>query len=399
MWLFRSGLVVLGYSGLCAYIAARIFTLTRFFLPGFKAWLFWPLAALCAYAFILINVLHLDRFYAARQTGYYLIAAFVYLLLTLLLFDALRLVLWFARRPLLTRQFTAAGIGAALCVTLLVIVYGSFHARNIRTVHYELVISKNGKDRGLTQAQRIALISDLHIGGTVDRAWVAKIVDKVNEARPDLVCIAGDIFDGNLVIVKDMDGIAAELRRLNARNGVYACLGNHDVDRIRVIVNDISAAPARIVDFLKQANITLLQDEAAAVTKTLIIAGRRDARPIGMNASRRLSADELLAPLDKNAAIIVLDHQPTQFPQLEAAGADLLFCGHSHRGQIFPANLVTRAIFKKAGGTHYGYWQGKTLASRASPMQAVVTSGAGLWGPPLRIATNSEVAVIDLRFK
>jgi predicted MPP superfamily phosphohydrolase len=322
----------------------------------------------------------------------------VYLLLSLLLFDALRLGMWFVRRPLLAPRFAALGIAAALCVTLLVILYGSFHARNIQTVHYAISLPKGGKDGGSVQRLRIALVSDLHIGGTVDRAWVARIVDKVNQAQPDLVCITGDIFDGNLDIVKDMDGVAAELRRLNARNGVYACLGNHDVDRIRIKMSGISASSARIVNFLKSANITLLADQSAEVTENLIIAGRRDARPIGMSAVR-LSADELLAPLDKNAAIIVLDHQPVQFPQLEASGADLLFCGHSHRGQIFPANLITRSIFKKAGGTHYGYWQGKTSASRASPMQAVVTSGAGLWGPPLRVATNSEVAVIDLRLE
>jgi predicted MPP superfamily phosphohydrolase len=389
MWLFRSGLVVLLYCALCVYIGLRVLGFVRFFLPGFKALVFWPLAALCAFSFVLIMLFRLDRFFILRQAGYYYIAAFVYLFLTLLVFELLRLVLWFACRNVPGPRFNAVGVGAALCLSFLIIVCGAIHARNIHTVRYSLTIPKSAAGPG-RERLRIALISDLHIGGTVGRAWVSRIVDKVNQAEPDLVCIAGDIFDGNLDIVEDMAGIASELRRIRALLGVYACLGNHDVDRVRVYMNGIFAAAAGITAFLKEANITLLQDEAALVRPGLYVAGRRDARPIGMSRSR-LEAAELLAPLDRKNVIIALDHQPTQFPLLEEAGADLLFCGHSHRGQIFPANLVTRAIFKKAGGTHYGYWCGKT-------MQAVVTSGAGLWGPPVRVGTNSEVAVVDLAF-
>jgi predicted MPP superfamily phosphohydrolase len=396
MWLFRSGLVVLVYCALCAYMGARFFGFIRFFFPGFKALVFWPLAALCAFSFVLIMLFRLDRFFLLRQAAYYYIAVFAYLLLTLPVFDLLRLVLRLVRRNVPGPGFGvgavggAVGVGAALCISLLIIVCGAIHARNIHTVRYSLSIPPKAAGQSRDQL-RIVLISDLHIGGTVGRAWISRIVDKVNQAEPDLVCIAGDIFDGSLDIVEDLAGTASELRRIRAPLGVYACLGNHDVDRVRVSVNGIFAAAAGITAFLKEANITLLEDEAALVRPGLYVAGRRDARPIGMSRSR-LEAAELLAPLDRENVIIALDHQPTQFPLLEEAGADLLFCGHSHRGQLFPANLVTRAIFKKAGGTHYGYWRGKT-------MQAVVTSGAGLWGPPVRVGTNSEVAVIDLTFE
>ena len=220
------------------------------------------------------------------------------------------------------------------------------------------------------------------------RPWIARIVDRVNESEPDMVCIAGDIFDGNLDAVKDLAGAALELRRIKARNGVYACLGNHDVDRMRLFRND--AGTDRIADFLGEANILLLSDEAARISDTVYIAGRRDARPIGMRQSR-ISAAELAAKAGGETVLVMLDHQPIEFPQIEAAGADLLLCGHTHKGQIFPANLITRRIFAKAGATHYGHWQGKT-------MQAVVTSGAGVWGPPLRVGTNSEIAVIDIQF-
>jgi predicted MPP superfamily phosphohydrolase len=108
--------------------------------------------------------------------------------------------------------------------------------------------------------------------------------------------------------------------------------------------------------------------------------------------ARRKTAAELCVRLPGSGKkpIVVLDHQPTQFAEIEAAGADLVLCGHTHKGQFFPGNLMTKQIYKKLGA-HYGYWQGNSL-------QAVVTSGAGYWGPPVRIGTNSDVAVIDVNF-
>ena len=107
-----------------------------------------------------------------------------------------------------------------------------------------------------------------------------------------------------------------------------------------------------------------------------------------MSAERK-TALELISGIE--GTIIVLDHQPVQFEQIQRAGAHLVLSGHTHNGQIFPGNLMTMIIYKKAGSVSYGYWQGKT-------MQGVVTSGAGVWGPPLRVGTNCEIAVINLKF-
>ena len=307
-------------------------------------------------------------------------AVFVYLFLSLLVFDAVRLVLRLCNKNILTPHFNAAGIGAAIGLCVFLVIYGALNARSIYTVNYNVALPP-----GRAGNIRVALISDLHISAIVDRAWVARIVETVNSVQPDMVCIAGDIFDGNPDITKDLPGVILELKRINAALGVYACLGNHDVDRINF---SGGGGNQRIINILREAGIVPLDDEVTPVGENFLIAGRRDASPIGMNSSRK-SAGELLGGLDRGRILIALDHQPTQFAQIENAGADILFCGHSHRGQLFPFNLVTRVIFKKAGGTHYGHWQGKT-------MQAVVTSGAGVWGMPLRVATHSEVAVIDI---
>jgi predicted MPP superfamily phosphohydrolase len=131
-------------------------------------------------------------------------------------------------------------------------------------------------------------------------------------------------------------------------------------------------------------------DEIVMPLDSIYLAGRKDARPIGLRQERK-SAAELTAGLDESRALIFMDHQPVDYSNLEKAGADLILSGHTHRGQFFPGNLATKMIFKKAGATHYGLWQG-------SSAQGVVSSGAGVWGPPIRIATGAEVALIDIVF-
>jgi len=383
-----SGVGIIVYTGLCAYIGARLFSFVRYFMPWAKVPVYWTVFIMLCYAFVFVSFMRVPRIHFLERVGSYWMAVFIYLLLFLPLFDLLRLGLFLFHRNALTPRFTAFGIGAALCVCFIIITYGTFHARSIRTVQY--TIRLEGQGDGL----RVALISDLHIGSGVGRKHIAKVVNVINRAEPDIVFIAGDIIDGNLETVRDMPGITAELRRLHQPLGVYACLGNHDVDRMF----SSGGGTERIEVFLREAGITLLKDDAAAIRDNVYIAGRKDARPIGMNAQRKTAA-ELCAPVFEEAdpagemprTLIVLDHQPTQFADIEAAGANLVLCGHTHRGQLFPANLITKIMYRKMGAAHYGCWRGNA-------MQAVITSGAGFWGPPLRVGTNSEVAVINLTF-
>jgi predicted MPP superfamily phosphohydrolase len=303
-------------------------------------------------------------------------AVFAYLFILLVLSDFTRLVLFLAGKKI--ANIGLYTVGAALLLCVIIVVCGALHARSVKTKNYSLALSGEG------ESIRITLISDLHIGATVGKSHVGRIVEAVNRTEPDMICISGDIFDGNLDVINDLEDFTERLKLLKAPLGVYACLGNHDVDRMAIS----GGRTERIAEILKKADITLLQDEVFQISPDFFIAGRKDARPIGMNA-RRKSAAELLEGID--GTIIMLDHQPVQFAQNEQAGADLLLCGHTHRGQIFPVNIITRLIYKKAGAVHYGYWKGRT-------MQAVVTSGAGFWGPPVRVGTNSEIAVIDINF-
>jgi len=374
-WLFFTPVVFLIYFGICFYIGVKLLIFIRIFFPNIRAAVFWFLLTLACCAPFFGNFLPLKLNFL-RITGSYWMAVFVYLFMLLVLSDCVRLVLFLAgKRAANINLYT---IGAALILCVILLVYGSLHARSVKTKNYS--VSLQGEGSGI----RITLVSDIHIGAAIGKSHVGRIVNAVNNTEPDMICITGDVFDGNLDVVKDLEEVIDQLKLLKAPLGVYACLGNHDVDRMSIS----GSRTERITEILKKADIAVLQDEVHQIRNNLFITGRRDARPIGMNAERK-NAQELLAGI--GGTIIMLDHQPVQFPQNEQAGVDLLLCGHTHKGQTFPANIITRFMYKKAGAVHYGYWKGQT-------MQAVVTSGAGFWGPPVRIGTNSEVVVIDVNF-
>jgi len=307
------------------------------------------------------------------------ITIFLYIFMLFALFvlvDLARLVLHFAGK--LPAKFNVYSVGSALVLCFGLIVYGASNARLIETVNYNM--NYVGKSINLENL-RIVLISDTHIGSSIGKNHIKRVVDEINRAEPDIVCIAGDVFDGNIDQVSDLQGVITELRKINAPLGVFACLGNHDVDR---------RSTDRIVQTLNEANITVLQDEVYELMDTIYIIGRKEIYPIGIESVRKPTA-ELVSGLDSDSFIIMLDHRPSQFLQTEKFGVNLFLAGHTHKGQIFPGTIITSAIFKRAGAIAYGHWQGNT-------MQAIVTSGAGFWGPSIRIGTQSEVVVIDVGF-
>lgn len=283
-------------------------------------------------------------------------------------------------------QGAAAAAGtAAMLFAIVLSVYGAVHASRIQTTEYVVELQADeGKSGERTKEQaikgteadslRIALISDLHLGYVVDESHVKKIVAAVNAADPDLVCIAGDIFDGDITAVKNASKIQALLREIAAPYGVYACLGNHDA----------GAGYEGMLEFLEKAQIHLLQDEAVLIDNRIVLAGRKDSGPIGGQGEKR-TALNVTAEWEKYPRI-VLDHNPENIGEYER-GADLILCGHTHQGQLFPFNLVVKAALK----ADYGYYR-----LGADGPQAVITSGAGTWGPPQRVGTDNEVAVIEV---
>ncbi len=404
------------YSSLNVYLGSRLLFYFRLSFSPFFQGLFWLALFFLAFSYIFGMLLPGSLIgKACRYVGSYWMVMFLYLLLGFILMDGLRLL---GRLPFLASlagslpAFTLLLVGTlVVCGSLAMVSYGAYHARQIGLTQYQAESVKSGPPGQL----RIALVSDLHLGSAVDNAWLSRIVAKINEARPDVVCIAGDIFDNNLDSLKDVEGIIAAFRQIEAPYGTYACLGNHDVegisfrdrqsdpaDEVSIVEddgssgNDRSAAGqlssnepqfSKISQTLEAGGITLLLDEMVLVEDMFYIAGRKDASPIGLFNHSRLTVDELTAARDKSLPLILLDHQPGDIPAAVAGGVDLLLSGHTHRGQVFPGNLVTQRLFL----VDYGH-------KKLENTNVVVSSGAGVWGPPIRVGTNSEVAVIDLKW-
>lgn len=393
------------YSGLNIYLGSRLLFYFRLSFSPFYQGVFWLALFFLAFSYVFGMLLPGSLIgKACRYVGSYWMVMFLYLLLGFILMDGLRLL---GRLPFLASlagslpAFTLLLVGTlVVCGSLAMVSYGAYHARQISLTQYQAESVKSGPPGEL----RIVLVSDLHLGSAVDSAWLSRIVAKINEARPDVVCIAGDIFDNNLDSLKDVEGIAAAFRQIEAPYGTYACLGNHDVEGVsfRRRQNDAAAGNdgaggeellsvkpqfSKISQILEAGGITLLQDEIVLVEDRFYIAGRKDASPIGLFDHSRLAIDELTAARDERLPLILLDHQPGDIPAAVAGGVDLLLCGHTHRGQVFPGSLVTQRMFL----VDYGH-------RKLENTNIVVSSGAGVWGPPIRVGTNSEVAVIDLKW-
>ncbi|MBR2667295.1 MAG: metallophosphoesterase [Oscillospiraceae bacterium] len=333
--------------------------------PGLPGAVFWPVYVILPMSIgisymlprsVLSRVLHC--------IGECYLGFFIYMSTAVIALQILHLIARLAGHTFTDRGRCIAGF-VVLAVTVAVYLYGVINAFFLRETHYEIEV-----DLSRSMDLRLVLLSDLHLGFTTGRNMVRRIARKVNALNGDLVLIAGDLFDEAYSTLRRSGQVAADLRSLHGRLGVYACLGNHDM---------LSDDP-RKEDFYRRAGITVLQDETVQIDG-ITVAGRRDAV-----CPDRLSVPELLR--DRDGPVILLDHQPNQIWAARDAGVDLILSGHTHGGQTFPGNYLVHFMHELS----YGYRQyGKT--------HAFVTSGAGFWGPPLRVLMFNEVVCIDVRFQ
>lgn len=282
----------------------------------------------------------------------------------------------------------AAGV-MILAAVMIFTVYGSIHARQIDTMDYAVTVDKACAGR---KELKVALAADLHLGYNSGLSQVKKMVKQINRGKPDLVCIAGDIFDNEFRGVKDPEKIEKELRKIQSTYGTYACWGNHDIGEkiLGGFTFGTKKAPdndRQMEEFLSRSGIRLLDDKTILIGGSFYLAGRKDPSKAGKMGEQRRNAEDLLKDCDLTKPVIVMDHEPKELKQLSEAGADLDLSGHTHDGQIFPGNLVTGMM-----------WENSCGYKKIGNMNSVVTSGAGVWGPPLRVGTKSEVCQITVRF-
>lgn len=274
--------------------------------------------------------------------------------------------------------------------TLLLSLYGTHNARNIRRTVYPVTICKAC---GLSSL-KIALVADLHLGGAVGLHHMRKVCAELTRIQPDLLIFAGDIFDNDFGAIDAPEEICAMLRNIPAKYGAYACWGNHDIEEVILAGFTFShhdqntKSSPEMKKFLRDAGIRVLEDETILVDNQFYLCGRLDASCKEKSGTIRLTPSELTTGLDHSRPILVMDHQPSELQELAEAGVDLDLSGHTHDGQIFPLTLTSRLLWKNSRGL-----------MRLGNMTSIVTSGAGIWGPSQRIGSHSEIVEVNVKFQ
>ena len=278
----------------------------------------------------------------------------------------------------------------SVCAGAVLLVYGMLHAQNTVVTEFDVTIDKPAGD---LKEMKLVLLGDLHLSVNSNLKMIRNMVDEVNKQEADAVVIAGDIFTSSYEALKDPDQYAAVLSQIKSRYGTYAVYGNHDVEENLFggfPITPISEAfrSDNMEQFFRDCNFHVLYDETAELAGgAVLLTGRVDGEKAGDGTAQRKSPADLLAGVDTQTPVIILQHEPVEFAALKENGADAALCGHTHAGQVFPGNLIVPFFNENA----YGY-------KNVGGLETVVTSGIGYYGPPMRVGTNSEIAIIHIHF-
>ena len=246
--------------------------------------------------------------------------------------------------------------------------YGLFEAANIRQEHIEIVSPKITASTGRI---RIAQISDVHLGLIIREERLKQIIARIEETKPDILVSTGDLLDGQL------NHLTTESRLLAAVNpprGKFAITGNHE----------FYAGLQDALDFTKAAGFTILRQQGVLVGGINLV-GVDDPAVRAFGNEQAKSEHDLLAAQTKENFTLLLKHRPAIAP--DSLGLfDLQLSGHTHKGQIFPFNLLTWIFYPQRAGQLTTLNSGLLYLSR----------GTGTWGPPIRFLASPEVTIIDL---
>jgi uncharacterized protein len=253
---------------------------------------------------------------------------------------------------------------AVLALALIASFYGLVNARRIRQRSLTIALpnlpdSWNGR--------KALLMSDLHLGHVYGAGLARRIAAIVKRHDPEVIFIAGDVFDGSRI---DPARLAAPLFDLKPLLGIYFCGGNHEE------FGDEAAYEAA----LRGGGICVLHNELTNV-EGVQVAGVRYAET---TYPLRLRGILEKMCVDRGRAAILLNHVPNRLPLVEQAGFNLQLSGHTHGGQIFPFTWFTRRAFGR-------FTRG---LQRFGDLQVLTSTGVGTWGPPMRVGTASEVILI-----
>jgi uncharacterized protein len=252
-------------------------------------------------------------------------------------------------------------------IAMMVGLYGLFNASWTRITRTTVRLANLPEE---WRGRRAALISDLHLGPVRNGSFLRRMVEKILKEEPDAVFIAGDLYDGTAI---DAQRAAEPLSKLVAPQGVYFVAGNHEE----------FGDDSKYLQAVSAAGVRVLRNEKVELDGLQIVGvPYRDATQKGQLASALHGIR-----LDRDRASILLTHAPDHPEIAEAAGISLQLSGHTHLGQFLPWSWMARRAYRQFV---YGL-------SRIGKMQVFTSSGAGTWGPPLRLGSNPEIVMLEFQ--
>lgn len=238
---------------------------------------------------------------------------------------------------------------------------------------YDISIAKSAGD---VKSMRIAAVSDIHLGSIIRKRSMKKLTGILADLKPDLVLLLGDIVDGEIGPVMRGD-LLQYLECPKCDYGMLGITGNHE----------FIGGAKHTIPYIESKGIRLLKDEMLVLNGGIQLIGRKDRDSDRFYGGKRLTLAELMEQADTARPVILLDHQPFGYDEAARLGVDLELSGHTHNGQMWPLNYITRMIYELS----YGYL-------RKGNTQFIVSSGFGLWGPRVRSASHSEILLINIKF-
>jgi predicted MPP superfamily phosphohydrolase len=302
----------------------------------------------------------------------YILPFFLYLFLSVLLFDLFLLLNILIRvvpsgiRKSFSFRFYTFSTMVILSVTM--VVAGAINLNTIRVSEYQVVVPRRNST---IDHLRVAFIADFHIRQNTSLSFVKQFVNKINALQPDLMLYGGDMTEGDSEN-ETSEAVESALRSINPKYGVFGVTGNHEFYGGRGQGS-----------FFRKAGITLLCDTMVKINGSFYLAGRYD-----QHIRQRKTLNGIIGSDFPDLPVILMDHRPTELREVSLTPVDVQFSGHTHDGQMFPINLITNSIYelswgyKKIRNTHF-----------------FVTSGLRLWGPPVKTAGKSEIMLVDIRFE
>ena len=270
--------------------------------------------------------------------------------------------------------------GLLAIIIFAAIIIGSVYGMNhIELTEYNLTTEKIDNE-----SYSILFVSDVHYGTVQNTQLVKDSILKMNNLKPDIVVLGGDIVDERTT-KDDMQEIFEELGKINSTYGTYYIFGNHDrqPSTMDYINGNRTFSDSDLNQSIEKNRIKILNDDKITINNDIVLVGRSDAE--WEDSVNRIDVNKIFNESDLSKYIVVLDHQPVEYEKNAQEGVDLQLSGHTHGGQLFPYGM----IYDLTGRLNYGEYE-------IGDMKQIVSSGLTGWGWPMRNEAKCEYVLINI---